>query len=42
MRRLLRQSARSAENADTETQLSAEAQARIRQAMDEQQKQVQK
>lgn len=40
MRRLLRQSARSAENEDTETQLSAEARARIRQAMAERQKQV--
>lgn len=42
MRRLLRQSARRAEDADTETQLSAQAQARIRQAMDEQQKQERK
>lgn len=39
MRRLLRQSAQRAETEETDTRLPAEAHARIRQAMEEQQRQ---
>jgi hypothetical protein len=42
MRRLLRQSARSAETEAADLQLSEEAHERIRQAMEERQKQIQK